>query len=205
MSRAENVAIEYRWADDDVDRLPTLAADLSARQVAVIAATGGPASALAAKARDATIPIVFAVGGDPVGWVSSPASPGRAATSPASISSTSNSVAKRLELLRRARAAMARHRGAGQSEQRRDHGGQLEDVEAGRTRTRACRCEFVDAQQRREIDAAFATRSRSSGRTLCSSQLHPFFTAHAINWRSGGAPRAARDLSRPRFRCKPAG
>jgi len=96
----DNVAIVYRWGENQIDRLPALADDLVHRRVAVIVTSGGPPSTFAAKATTTALPIVFAINEDPVklGLVASLARPGGNLTG---INFLTGEVAtKRLELLR---------------------------------------------------------------------------------------------------------
>ena len=95
----ENVVIDYRWAFGEYDRLPAFAAELVERRVSVLVATGGEPAALAAKSATSTIPIVFAIGGDPIklGLVASYNRPGGNATGANILAAEMDG--KRLELL----------------------------------------------------------------------------------------------------------
>jgi putative tryptophan/tyrosine transport system substrate-binding protein len=151
----ENVAIDYRFADGQFERLPELAAQLVRRQVSVIAVTN-TASALAVKAATATIPIVFAVPEDPVGLglVASVARPGGNATG---INFFSQEVVpKRLELLlelvpdAKRVAVLVNPAAAATTETT------LREV-AGAARSRRLQIQVFNASTSREINAAFAS------------------------------------------------
>jgi putative ABC transport system substrate-binding protein len=150
----ENVAIEYRWADQ-FDQLPKLAAELVRRRVAVIVTPSTPA-AIAAKAATTTIPIVFAIGYDPValGLVASFARPGGNLTG---INFFNNELAaKQLELLRELVPAATRVAALVNPTNVRNTSVALADLELA-ARARGQQIQTLSASTSREIDAAFAT------------------------------------------------
>ena len=155
----ENVAIEYRWADNQFDRLPALAAELVRRQVSVIAALGGPVPALAAKAATAIIPVVFLVAEDPVrlGLVVSLARPSGNLTGITFFNAELG--AKRLELLRTlvpgaARVAILVNPANAQTTET-----TLRDLEpAGRAM--GLQLQVLNASSSRDIDKAFEALAR---------------------------------------------
>src|SRR5262245_23472723 len=153
----ENVAIEYRWADNQIDRLPSLATELVRRQVAVIAALN-TYSGLAAKAATTTIPIVFIVGEDPVrlGLVASLARPGGNLTGVNFFGS--ELTAKRLELLRDMVPGAARIAVLVNPAHAVTTETTLRDVQSA-ARAMGLQTQVLNASTSREIDAAFATFS----------------------------------------------
>jgi ABC-type uncharacterized transport system substrate-binding protein len=161
----QNVAIEYRWAEGQYERMAQLAADLVRRRVAVIAVPGSPPGARAAKAATSTIPIVFSVGDDPVrsGLVASISRPGGNATGINFL--TGEVVAKRLALLHElvpnaARvAAFINPADASRAEALRD------EVEAA-ARTVGMQLQILNPSTNRGIDAAFAALVRERADAL---------------------------------------
>ena len=150
----ENVAIEYRWAENQIDQLPSLAADLVRNRVAVII-TGGPPAALAAKAATTTIPIVFGVGDDPVkiGLVTSLARPGGNLTGINFFAS--ELAAKRMALLREMVPTATRVTMLGDPNFTLTES-QVRDAETA-ARAMGLQIRILNASTTGEINAAFAT------------------------------------------------
>ena len=169
----QNVAIEYRSAESQVDRLPALAADLVQRQVRIIVATGGSAPALAAKAATSTIPIVF-TSEDPVetGLVVSLNRPGGNATGASVL--TTDIGSKRLGLLRElvpnatTIAMLNNPNGPGA-------GRHLQDVHAA-ARVLGRQIQVLNTTTESEIDAAFEALTRERPGALLVSP-DPFLTS----------------------------
>src|SRR3984893_12411810 len=171
----QNAAIEYRWAENQVARLPELAADLVRRQVAVIVAPGGLASALAAKAATATIPIAFVVADDPVslGRVASLARPGGNLTGINAL--TGELTAKRLELLRELVPAATRVAVLVNPANAENPESEIETA----ARTIGLQIQVLKASTVREINTAFATFASQRPDALFVG-LAPFFNSRHI-------------------------
>jgi putative tryptophan/tyrosine transport system substrate-binding protein len=174
----ENVSIVYRWAENDLERLPGLAAELVRRPVAVIAASGGPAVAIAAKAATTTTPIVFAVGEDPVrlGLVKSLAQPGGNLTGVNFLNI--ELTAKRLELLRELVPAAARVGVLVNPANPASTQGTLRDLEPA-ARTIGMEVQIFNAGTSREIDAVFAAVARERIDALLVGQ-EAFFSSRRL-------------------------
>jgi putative tryptophan/tyrosine transport system substrate-binding protein len=172
----ENMAIEYRWAENQIDRLPALAADLVRRRVALIVA-GAPPAALAAKAATTTIPIVFGVGDDPVkiGLVTSLARPGGNLTGINFFSS--ELAAKRMELLREMVPAAARVAVLGDPTFPLTES-QARDAETA-ARAMGLQVQVLSAGTSREINAAFANFVRERPDILYVG-TGPFFVSRRV-------------------------
>ena len=149
-----NVAIEYRWAEEQNNRLPALAADLVNRQVAVIATAGQALGAFAAKAATKTIPIVFLIGGDPValGLVDSLNRPGGNLTGVSTLSAELEP--KRLELLH-GLLPTATTIGALINPTNPNAATQSRDLQAA-ARTLGLKLQILNADAERDFDGVFA-------------------------------------------------
>jgi ABC-type uncharacterized transport system substrate-binding protein len=172
----ENVSIEYRSADNQIDRLPALADELVRRKVAVIATFAG--GAFAAKAATATIPIVFAVSGDPVslGLVASLARPGGNLTGINFFNT--ELTAKRLELLRELVPAATRVAVFLNPTGPPDTQTTLGEVEPA-ARAMGLQVQVFNASTSREINAAFATFARERPDALFVAP-DPFFLSRRL-------------------------
>jgi len=168
-----NVAIEYRWANNENARLAPMAAELVRRPVAVIIAAGGPIAALAAKAATSTIPIVFTAVADPVrgGLVASLNRPGGNVTGIAAL--TIELDAKRLGLLHE--LAPAGSIGALVNPSRPDAEFQLREVHTA-ARTVGRQLVVLSARTERDLDTVFATLVRQRVGALVVG-ADPFFTS----------------------------
>jgi ABC-type uncharacterized transport system substrate-binding protein len=155
----ENVAILYRWGESQPDRLPELAADLVRRRVTVIASAGGIPAISAAKMATATIPIVFAVGEDPVarGFVASLARPGGNLTGINFLNT--ELTAKRLEILRELVPTAARVAVLVNPSNAVNLESTLKEVSAA-AGAMGLQIRILNASDSREIDAAFAALVR---------------------------------------------
>ena len=174
----ENVAIEYRWADHQIDQLPALAAELVRRGVAIIIGSGGPASEAVARATT-TIPIVFLVAEDPVklGLVASLARPGGNLTGVNFFSA--ELAAKRLELLRELVPGAVRVAVLLNPAEASIAASNLRDVEMAAHSMRL-QVQVFNASTSREIDEAFVTMARERPDALFISS-GPFFTSRRVH------------------------
>jgi putative tryptophan/tyrosine transport system substrate-binding protein len=174
----QNVAIEYRWAEGQIDQLPELAADLVRRQVTVIATPGSQLAALAAKAATPVIPIVFGVAEDPVklGLVVSLARPGGNATGINFF--TAELGAKRLGLLRELVPGAARVAVLLNPTDATRAEFTLRDVETA-AHAIGLQIHVLNASTSREIDMAFATLVRERCDTLFVGP-DPFFYTRRV-------------------------
>jgi ABC-type uncharacterized transport system substrate-binding protein len=174
----ENVAIVYRSAENQMDRLPALAAELVRRKVAVVVTVHGPQVALAAKAATTTIPIIFTVSEDPVGrgLVASLARPGGNLTGINFLSG--ELVAKRLALLREMVPGAARIAVLVTPANVAQTQSTLTELNAA-VRAIGLQIRLLNANTSREIDTAFATfdRERPDALFVASS---PFFTSRRV-------------------------